>query len=156
MPEGSVMAIPNTIRLGTSLVAMVASMATVTGCGSGEGGSLAPTPTPPEATLTLTLMTPNAGDEAILFTIAGPSILGVTARSGLEMTETGSSTGNGQTTRTILVRGDLTSGPIGSLTVRGVDAGGAYTTEVRQVVAGASGGYALRADLSAYRLTTRQ
>jgi hypothetical protein len=65
-------------------------------CGSGEGGSLTPTPTPPEATLTLTLMTPNAGDEAILFTIAGPSILGVTARSGLEMTETGSSPGTGR------------------------------------------------------------
>jgi len=151
------MRIPNTIRLGTSLVAMVASLATVTGCGGGEGASVTPSPTPAaEATLTITLMTPNAGDGAILFTVAGPSILGLTARSGLEMTESSSSTENGQTTRTILVRGDLTSGPIGSLTVRGADAGGAYTTEVRQVAAGASGGYALRADLSAYRLTTRQ
>ena len=150
------MRIPSTIRLGTSLMAIVASMATVTGCGGGEGASLPPSPTPADATLTLMLMTPNAGDEAMLFTVAGPSILGVTARSGLEMTETGTSTANGQTTRTMLVRGDLTSGPIGSLTVRGVDAGGAYTTEVRQVAAGASGGYALRADLSAYRLTTRQ
>ena len=149
------MRIPKTFQLAMSMVAVVASMATVTGCGGGESAALTPTPPPAEATLTLMLMTPNAGDEAMLFTVAGPSILGVTPRAGLEMTETGSSTENGQSTRTILVRGDLTSGPIGSFTVRGVDAGGAYTTDVRQVAAGASGGYALRADLSTYRLTAR-
>jgi hypothetical protein len=63
---------------------------------------------------------------------------------------------NGRTTSTILVRGDLTSGPIGSLTVRGADVGAVYTMEVQQVAAGATGGYALRADLTPYRLATRR
>jgi len=149
------MPIPHTIRLGTSLLAMVGSMATVVACGGGEAASGTPNQTPAEATLTLTLTTPNAGDAGILFTITGPSILGVTARSGLEMTEN-TTTDNGRTTSTVLVRGDLTSGPIGSITVRGVDSRAAYTTQVQQVAAGASAGYAQRADLTAYRLTTAQ
>jgi hypothetical protein len=134
---------------------MSASAVLVVGCGGREAASLTPTQSPAEASLTLTLTTPNAGDEAILFTVAGPSVLGVTARPGLEMTES-SSTDNGRTTSTILIRGNLTSGPIGSLTVRGADAGAVYTTEVRQVAAGASGGYALRADLTTYRLAMRR
>ena len=63
-------------------------------------------------------------------------------------------TENGLATSTILVRGDLVSGPIGSINVRGADARVAYTTEVQQVAAGASGGYAQRTDLTAYRLAT--
>jgi hypothetical protein len=145
------MRIAHTIRLGTSL----AAMATVVACGGGEVPSETPNPTPAEVTLTLTLTTPNAGDGGILFTVSGPSILAVTARSGLEMTER-TTTDNGFTTSTVLVRGDLTSGPIGSITVRGVDSRAAYTTQVQQVAAGASAGYAQRADLTAYRLTTAQ
>ena len=99
--------------------------------------------------------TPNAGDGGILFTVSGPSILGVAARSGLEMTQR-TTTDNGLTTSTVLVRGGLTRGPIGSITVRGADARAAYTTQVQQVAAGASGGYAQRVDLTAYRLTTGQ
>ena len=149
------MRIPRTIRLGTGLAAMVGSMATVGACGGGEFPSETPTPTPAEVTLTLTLTTPNAGDGGIVFTVSGPSILGVTARSGLEMTER-TATDNGLTTSTVLVRGDLTSGPIGSITVRGADARATYTTEIQQVAAGANGGYAQRADLTAYRLATGQ
>ena len=145
----------HTIRLGTGLMAMVGSMATVVACGGGETPSDTPIPTPAEATLTLTLTTPNAGDGGILFTVSGPSILGVTARQGLEMTER-TTTDNGLTTTTVLVRGDLTSGPIGSITVRGTDARGKYTAEVQQAAAGASGGYAQRTDLTAYRLATGQ
>jgi hypothetical protein len=148
------MRILHTIRLGTA-VAAIGSMATVVACGGGETPSETPDPTPAEATLTLTLTTPNAGDGGILFTVSGPSILGVTARSGLEMTQR-TTTENGLTTSTVLVRGNLTSGPIGSITVRGADARAAYTTEVQQVAAGASGGYAQRADLTAYRLATGQ
>lgn len=149
------MRIPNSLRLGTSLVAMFALAVIAVGCGGREAASLTPTQSPAEVSLTITLTTPNAGDGAVLFTVAGPSILGVTARPGLEMTES-SSSDNGRTTSTILIRGNLTSGPIGSLTVRGADAGAAYTTEVRQVAAGASGGYALRADLTTYRLAMRR
>ena len=148
------MRILHTIRLGTA-VAAIGSMATGVACGGGETPSETPDPTPAEATLTLTLTTPNAGDGGILFTVSGPSILGVTARSGLEMTQR-TTTENGLTTSTVLVRGNLTSGPIGSITVRGADARAAYTTEVQQVAAGASGGYAQRADLTAYRLATGQ
>lgn len=149
------MRIASTIRLGTSLAAMSAAALSFAACGGGEAVSVTPK-TPAEVTLTLNLTTPNADDGAALFTVTGPSILGFTARQGLEMTETGSSTENGWTTSTILVRGDLTSGPIGSLTVRGADAGAAYTTELRQVAAGARGGYALRADLTTYRLATQR
>ena len=150
------MRIATKIRLGTTLVAMVVSGEMVGACGGREASSLTPTQSAAEATLSINLTTPNAGDGAILFTVTGPSILGVAARQGLEMTETGSTTENGRTTSTIVVRGDLTSGPIGSLTVRGADAGAAYTTELRQVAAGASGGYALRADLAAYKLATQR
>jgi len=147
------MRIPHTIRLGTGLVAMVASTATVVACGGGESPSETRNPTPTEATLILTLSTPNAGDGGILFTVSGPSILGVTARSGLEITQR-TTTDTGLTTSTVLVRGDLTSGPIGSITVRGADSRAAYTTQVQQVAAGPSGGYVQRTDLAAYRLTT--
>ena len=148
------MRIPHTIRLGTALAA-IGSMAAVVACGGGETPSETRNPTPAEVTLTLTLTTPNAGDGGMLFTVSGPSILGVTVRSGLEMTER-TTTDNGVATSTVLVRGDLTSGPIGSITVRGVDSRAAYTTQVQQVAAGASAGYAQRADLTAYRLTTAQ
>ena len=149
------MRIVRTIRLGTGLAAMVVAMAAVVACGGGDSPSETRNPMPAEVTLTLTLTTPNAGDGGILFTVTGPSILAVTARSGLEMAER-TTTDNGLTTSTVLVRGALTSGPIGSITVRGADAGAAYTTNVQQVAAGASGGYAQRADLTAYRVATGQ
>ena len=148
------MRILHTIRLGTALAA-IGSMAAVVACGGGETPSETRNPTPAEVTLTLTLTTPNAGDGGMLFTVSGPSILGVTVRSGLEMTER-TTTDNGVATSTVLVRGDLTSGPIGSITVRGADAGAAYTTNVQQVAAGVSGGYAQRADLTTYRVATGQ
>ena len=147
------MRIPHTIRLGTGLAAMVGAMAAVVACGGGESPSETKNPTPAEVTLTLTLTTPNAGDGGLLFTVTGPSVLAVTVRSGLEMTQR-TTTDNGLTTSTVLVRGDLTSGPIGSITVRGADARAAYTTNVQQVAAGASGGYAQRADLTEYRVAT--
>ena len=147
------MRIPHTIRLGTGLAAMVGAMAAVVACGGGESPSETKNPTPADVTLTLTLTTPNAGDGGILFTVSGPSILGVTARSGLEMTQR-TTTDNGLTTSTVLVRGALTSGPIGSITVRGADARATYTTEIQQVAAGVAGAYAQRADLTAYRVAT--
>ena len=58
------------------------------------------TPTAAEVTLTLRLTAPNVGDGGIVFTVSGPSLLGVTARSGLEMTERTAS-GNGLTTSTV-------------------------------------------------------
>ena len=149
------MRILHTIRLGTGLAAMVGLVATAAACGGGEAPSESPAPTPAEATLTLTLTTPNAGDAGILFTVSGPSILGVTARAGLEMAER-TTTDNGVTTSTVLVRGALTNGPIGSITVRGADARAAYTARIQQVAAGASGGYAQREDLTAYRLAAGQ
>ena len=98
------------------------------------------------------LATPNADDGAILFSVTGPSVLGVTPGPGVEMLET-RATSNGATTSTILLRGNLTSGALGQLSVRGLDIGGTYTVQILQAAARASGGYAQRTDLSGYRVT---
>jgi hypothetical protein len=103
---------------------------------------------------TMELSTPNADDGAILFTVTGPSVLGVTPETGVEMLET-RATSNGATTSTILVRGTLANGAVGQLAVRGLDLGGTYTVQILQVAARASGGYAQRTDLSGYRVTVR-
>ena len=88
-------------------------------------------------------------------TITGPSVLGVVARPGIEADES-QVTSNGSTTSTVIFRGNLATGPIGDVRVRGADVGAAYVIQIRQVAARASGGYALRADLGAYRLTMQR
>ena len=108
-----------------------------------------------QATVSVTLATPNADDGAVLFTVSGPSILGVTPASGMELVES-RATANGATTATILVRGNLVSGVIGTLTVRGVHVDSPYTTLVYEAAARASGNYAQRADRSQYRVTVRK
>jgi hypothetical protein len=126
------------------------------GCGGrGESAVTPPPMLPTDVSLTIALTTPNDNDGAVLVTITGPSVLGVVARPGLEVDES-QVTSNGSTTSTIIFRGDLTSGPIGEIRVRGADAGAAYATQIRQVAAGSRGGYALRPDVSAYRLTVQR
>jgi hypothetical protein len=106
--------------------------------------------------LTINLTTPNNDDGAMLLAITGPSIRSVTASTGLEVDES-RVTSNGATTSTIIFRGNLASGAIGEVTVGAQDFdAAAYTLQVRQVAARASGGYALRSDLSAYRVTIRR
>ena len=139
-------------RHATSLVAALVSLTVALGCDGRRETPLTPSRAPGDARVTIGLTTPNAGDGAMLFTITGPSILDVTVRPGLEMDERRTTT-NGLTTSTILLRGDLTSGALGEITVSARDVGAEYATEVRQVAAGAAGGYALRTNLSAYRLT---
>jgi Divergent InlB B-repeat domain len=105
--------------------------------------------------LTVELTTPNADDGAILFVVSGPSVLAVTPAVGVEMLEN-RTTANGTTTSTILLRGNLASGAVGKVAVRGLDLDGAYTAQMVQAAARASGGYSQRTDLSAYRVTLRR
>ena len=135
---------------GTAITTALLAAALAAGCSDTED----PISTAPEATLSLALATPNADDGALLFTVSGPSILGVTPTAGMELVES-RVTANGSTTSTILVRGNLTNGTIGTLTVRGVNADSPYTTQVREAAARASGNYLQRADLSQYRVTVQ-
>jgi hypothetical protein len=108
-----------------------------------------------QAPLTMELITPNGDDGAILFAITGPSILGVTPSAGLELVES-RATSSGMTTSTIVVRGNLSSGILGQIAVRGLDLDAPYTVQIREAAARGSGGYAQRTDLSAYRVTIQR
>jgi hypothetical protein len=153
------MRIPSNIRSRPTTLAAILLTAIALGCGGRADSPV----TPPkgesstgDVRLTINLTTPNNDDGAMLLAITGPSIRGVTASTGLEMDES-RVTSNGATTSTIIFRGNLASGAIGEVTVRGQDFdAAAYTMQVRQVAARASGGYALRSDLSAYRVTVRR
>jgi hypothetical protein len=108
-----------------------------------------------QGTLTIDFVTPNADDGAIVFTVTGPTILGVSASTGIELLES-RATSNSSTISTIVARGNLINAAIGQLTVRGVDADANYTTQVREVAGRASAGYKQRSDLSGYRVTVRK
>lgn len=142
------------------MLLVVATCAALLACDGRADVSPTPSqPTPPtEATqdwrVAIELATPNADDGAMLFTITGPDIFEVTARPGLEMHET-RTTSNGQTTSTILLRGELASGAVADLRVNAADLR-AYAMQVRQVAAGERGGYDLRSDLSGYRLSIQR
>ena len=103
------------------------------------------------ATLSMTLTTPNADDGGVVFTVSGPSILSVTPAVGVDLLETRTTSG-GTTTSTILARGTLANGALGTLSVRGVNVDSPYTVEVKEAAARASGGYVQRTSLSGYRV----
>lgn len=107
------------------------------------------------ATLTLTLTTPNADDGGIRFAVSGPSILAVTPAAGVDLIETRTTVG-AITTSTILARGTLANGALGTLSVRGVHADSPYTVEVTEAAARASGGYVQRTNLTGYRIQTQK
>jgi len=107
------------------------------------------------ATLSMTLTTPNADDGGIVFTVSGPSILGVTPAAGVDLIETHTTSG-GTTTSTILARGTLANGTLGTLTVRGLNVDSPYTAEIKEAAARASGDYAERTNLSGYRIQVQK
>jgi len=107
------------------------------------------------ATLTMTLTTPNADDGGIVFTVSGPSILGVTPAGGVDLIETRTTAG-AITTSTIIARGTLANGALGTLRVRGVNIDSPYTIEVKEAAARASGGYVQRANLTQYRVQVQK
>ena len=127
------------------------------GCGGSDvrESPLTPQQTPEQGTLTVNLATPNADDGIMLFTVTGPSILGVTAPAGLEILEAETTPGS-PTTSKILLRGNIASGGVARVTIRGSDLGASYTARVQDAAAGASGGYRHRTDLSGYRLTLQR
>lgn len=130
--------------------------ALTTGCGDGKNAPV----TPKEAlssdvVLTIDLRTPNADDGAVLFDVVGPGVLSVSTYPGLQIDQDQSTT-NGVTTATVAIRGNLTSGAIGEVRVPRANIDATYALRMRQVAAGASGGYADRTDLTAYRLSIRR
>ena len=108
----------------------------------------------PQATLTIELVTPNADDGGILFDIGGPSILGIIPAPGIDLVD--SRNAGAATTSRIVARGNLISGPIAQVTVRGTNIDDPYQAQVLQVAARASAGYKQRSDLSGYRITVRK
>jgi len=103
------------------------------------------------STLSMTLVTPNADDGGIIFTISGPSILGVTPAAGVDLIEARTTVG-GTTTSTIIARGTLANGALGTVSVRGVNVDSPYTIEIKEAAARATGGYAQRTNLTGYRI----
>jgi hypothetical protein len=100
---------------------------------------------------------PPAGreDGAALITVEGPSVLDVTQVSGIIRDVRPTQTGN-VTKATILVRGNLSSGPVAKVTIRGIHQISAYTVTVVDVAAKKSANYALRTDVAtAYRASLK-
>jgi len=138
-----------------SVITVVIAALTM-GCGDGKNAPV----TPKEAlssdvVLTIDLRTPNADDGAVLFDVLGPGVLSVSTYPGLQIDQ-GQSTTNGVTTATVAVRGNLTSGAIGEFRVPRANSKAEYTVRLRQAAARASGGYADRPDLTAYRLSIQR
>jgi hypothetical protein len=107
-------------------------------------------------TMTLELVTPNSDDGAAIIRIDGPSVLGVAATAGLELVSRPTGT-TPVTSRTILLRGNLTSAVVAQVSIRGVDAGSpSYTATVVSVAGRQSAGYVQRQNLAAYRANMKQ
>lgn len=104
---------------------------------------------PARETLDLDFQTPAADDGAAIITIEGPSVLEVVRTAGLEIIERRAPAGTG-TISTVLVRGNLGSGAVAKVTIRGIHVGSAYTVRVTEVAARRTGNYAQRQDLTRY------
>jgi hypothetical protein len=110
---------------------------------------------PMQRTFALELITPNADDGGLILEISGPNILSITPASGIDVVEQRSIQG-ANTTITLLMRGNLTAGVVGQMSVRGVSAESPYDVRVLQAAARASGGYAQRSGLGAYTVTVKR
>jgi hypothetical protein len=108
-----------------------------------------------QGALTIDLVAPSADDGAVMFTLSGPSIVGVTPPVGVELLESRVSA-SGSTTSNIVVCGNLISAAIATLTVRGADVDAACTVKINEVAGRASAGYKQRSDLSGYRITVHK
>lgn len=138
----------------SAITVLVAAM--TTGCRDGKNALVTPKePLSSDVVVTIDLRTPNADDGAVLFDVVGPGILSVRSYPGLQIDQDQSTT-NGVTTATVAIRGNLTSGTIGEFSVPRANIDAAYTVRLRHVAARASGGYADRTDLTAYRLSIRR
>jgi hypothetical protein len=116
--------------------------------------SVSPGFVPAQQTLDLDFQTPASDDGAAIISIAGPSVLDVVRTAGLELAQTATTSG-ATTTRTVLIRGNLASGTVAKVTVRGIHVGLPYTVRVVEVAARKSGGYVLRPSLTGYQASLR-
>ena len=107
-------------------------------------------------TLQLTYQTPTTDDGAALIVITGPAITSITPGSGLQIAQR-TRTSDGKAV--MLVRGNLTSGGLGTVSVSGLDADKAFSAVVEQVAARQNAdpkiSYAQRTNLSAYTVSIR-
>jgi hypothetical protein len=102
---------------------------------------------------TLQLTTPAGDDGAVIIGITGAPITAVTGTSGLQVARR-TRTSDGKTF--LLIRGQLTSGAVATLSISGLDSDKTLTATVEQVSARQSGNYAQRTNLSAYGATINQ
>ena len=105
-------------------------------------------------TLSLEFATPAPDDGATIIRIDGPSVLGVVGTAGLEVAARPLGTA-ATTSRTIMVRGNLTSGVVARVNIRGIHVGSVYTATVVSVAARQSAGYVQRQTLTAYQATLK-
>ena len=107
-------------------------------------------------TLQLTYQTPTTDDGAALIVITGPAITSITAGSGLQIAQR-TRTSDGKAV--MLVRGNLTSGGLGTVSVSGLDADKTFSAVVEQVAARQNAdpkiSYAQRTNLSGYTVSIR-
>lgn len=106
------------------------ALAGVMGCGGGDGGG-GPNPTPGTLDVILTTVTSTPG--AILFTVSGGPISGVT--SGYTMYEVSTAPNS----RKVLLTGDLVGGTLVQIQVDDVGAVDNYVAQVLQVSARGNG-----------------
>ena len=150
---------PRALRalIGSSVFAVVA------GCGD-PSTSITSDPGAPqpsasaassERTLAVELTAPGGGNAGMIFSIDGPNILDIAPASGFELVSTRAESA-GRARINVLVVGQLESGVVAWLTVKGVNSGNPFTATVTQVAAGAAGGFAQRTDLDAYRVVVRR
>lgn len=107
-----------------------------------------------QQTVDLDFQTSASDDGAAIISIEGPSVIDVVRTAGLELAKTTTTTG-GTTRSVVLVRGNLASGTVAKVTVRGIHVGLPYTVRVVEVAARKSGNYALRANLSGYQASLK-
>lgn len=110
---------------------LAVALAGVMGCGGGDGGG-GPNPTPGTLDVVLTTITSTPG--AILFTVSGGPITGVS--SGYTMYEVSTAPNS----RKVLLTGDIVGGTLVQIQVDDVGAADNYVVQVLQVAARGSGG----------------
>ena len=103
-------------------------------------------------TRTLEFRTPANDDGAAVISITGAAITGVTGTSGIQVTHR-TRTSDGKTF--VLVRGQLGTGAVATVSISGLDADKTLTPTVEQVSARQSGNYVQRTNLGAYGATIR-
>lgn len=105
-------------------------------------------------TFALSYQSPASDDGAALIAITGPAITAISPGAGLQIVQ---KTRTSDSKTILLVRGNLTTGGLGNVSVSGLDADKTFSAVVEQVAARQNAdpklSYAQRANLSSYTVT---